>query len=59
MERVQELEETCNLDNLILAYTHKGVPQKKTLQSLELFGTKVLPLFDKSDKRKAEPAPTA
>ncbi|MEE9248637.1 MAG: LLM class flavin-dependent oxidoreductase, partial [Dehalococcoidia bacterium] len=52
IERVQELQEVCNLDNLILAYAHRGVPQKKTLRSLELFGTKVMPFFKKADEEK-------
>ncbi|MFQ5872504.1 MAG: LLM class flavin-dependent oxidoreductase [Dehalococcoidia bacterium] len=52
VERVQELQEVSNLDNLILAYAHRGVPQKKTLRSLELFGTKVMPLFKGSDEEK-------
>ena len=53
-EKVHEPQEVCHLDNLILAYVHRGVPQKKTLRNLELFATKVMPLFKGSAEEKVE-----
>ena len=52
-EKVHELQEVCHLDNLILAYAHPGLPQKKTLRNLELFATKVMPFFTESEKEEA------
>jgi alkanesulfonate monooxygenase SsuD/methylene tetrahydromethanopterin reductase-like flavin-dependent oxidoreductase (luciferase family) len=45
VERVHELVEVCGLEYLLLGYAHPGVPQRSTLRSLELFGTKVMPAF--------------
>ena len=53
-ERIHELQEMCHPDNLILAYAHRGVPLKKTLRNLELFATKVMPLFKGSVEEKVE-----
>ncbi|MFQ5872335.1 MAG: LLM class flavin-dependent oxidoreductase [Dehalococcoidia bacterium] len=55
-EKVHELQEVCNLNYLILAYAHGGVPQKKTLRNLELFATKVMPLFKGSQEEKLDSA---
>ena len=51
IEKIQELEETCGLDYLVLAYAHPWTPQKKLLKSLELFATKVMPYFKHSIKQ--------
>ena len=44
-EKIQELQEVCNLDYLLVEFAHSGIPLKKTLQNLENFGTKVMPRF--------------
>ena len=44
-EKIQELQEVCNLDYLLVEFAHSGIPFKKTLQNLENFGTKVMPRF--------------
>ena len=44
-EKVQELQEVCNLEYLLVEFTHPGLPLKKTLQNLENFATKVMPRF--------------
>ena len=44
-EKVHELQEICHLEYLLVGYSHRGMPQKKTLRNLELFATKVMPLF--------------
>ena len=44
-EKVQELQEVCQLEYLLVAYSHTGMPQKRILRNLELFATKVMPLF--------------
>ncbi len=51
-ERVHELQEVCHLEYLLVAYSHTGMPQKKTLRNLELFATKVMPLFKEADEAK-------
>ena len=45
VERVQELQEVCNLDYLLVEFTHMGMPLGKTLRNLETFATKVMPRF--------------
>ncbi len=45
-EKIQELQEVCNLDYLLVEFAHSGIPLKKTLQNLENFGTKVMPRFN-------------
>ncbi len=45
VERVQELQEVCNLDYLLVEFTHMGMPLSKTLRNLETFAAKVMPRF--------------
>ncbi len=45
VERVQELQEVCNLGYLLVEFTHIGIPLSKTLKNLETFATKVMPHF--------------
>ena len=45
VERVQELQEVCNLDYLLVSFSHIGMPLSKTLKNLETFATKVMPRF--------------
>ena len=45
-EKIQELQEVCNLDYLLVEFAHSGISLKKTLQNLENFGTKVMPRFN-------------
>jgi alkanesulfonate monooxygenase SsuD/methylene tetrahydromethanopterin reductase-like flavin-dependent oxidoreductase (luciferase family) len=47
-EQVQELREVCGIENLITFMDAGGVPHDKIMQSLELFGTKVMPAFKAS-----------
>ncbi len=49
VERVQELQEVCNLDYLLVEFTHMGIPLSKTLKNLETFATKVMPQFAGED----------
>ena len=44
-EKVQELQEVCNLDYLLVEFTHPGIPLQRTLKNLENFATKVMPRF--------------
>ena len=44
-EKIHELREVCNLDYLIVSFTHMGMPLLKTLKNLEAFATKVMPRF--------------
>ena len=44
-EKIQELQEVCNLDYLLVEFAHFGIPQRKMLRNLENFGTKVMPRF--------------
>ncbi|MAF53335.1 MAG: hypothetical protein CL694_10055 [Chloroflexi bacterium] len=44
-EKVHELQEICHLEYLLAAYSHTGMPQKRTLRNLALFTTKAMPLF--------------
>ena len=48
-ERIQELQEACNLDYLLISFTHMGMPLIKTLKNLETFATKVMPRFAAAD----------
>jgi len=45
IERLEELQEICGLDEILIGYDHNGVSQKKTLRNLELFATRVMPHF--------------
>ena len=45
VERVQELQEVCHLDYLLVEFTHMGMPLGKTLRNLETFAAKVMPRF--------------
>ena len=45
VERVQELQEVCNLDYLLVEFTHMGLPLGKSLRNLETFAAKVMPRF--------------
>ena len=45
VERIQELQEVCSLDYLLVEFTHMGIPLSKTLRNLETFATKVMPRF--------------
>ena len=47
IERLEEHQEICNLDEILIGYHHVGVEQKKTLRNLELFATEVIPYFQK------------
>lgn len=53
IEKIQELQEVCGLDHIIIYHIHPGVPHIKTLRNLELFATKVMPFFNKSEKEEA------
>ena len=44
-EKVRELQEVCNLDYLLVEFTHPGIPLQRTLKNLENFATKVMPRF--------------
>ena len=44
-EKIQELQEVCNLGYLLVEFAHSGIPQRKTLRNLENFATKVMPRF--------------
>ena len=45
IEKIQELQEVCNLGNLLVEFTHPGLPLAKTLKNLENFATRVMPRF--------------
>ena len=45
VEKIQELQEVCNLGYLLVEFTHMGIPLGKTLKNLETFATKVMPRF--------------
>ncbi len=45
VEKIQELQEVCYLDYLLVEFTHMGMPLSKTLKNLETFATKVMPRF--------------
>ena len=44
-EKIHELREVCNLQRLLVEFTHPGLPLRKTLKNLETFATKVMPHF--------------
>ena len=44
-ERVQELQEVCNLEYLLVEFAHAGLSQGQMLKNLENFGDKVMPRF--------------
>lgn len=45
VEKIQELQEVCNLDYLLVEFSHMGLPLAKSLRNLETFATKVMPRF--------------
>ena len=45
VEKVQELQEVCYLDYLLVEFSHMGIPLRKSLRNLETFATKVMPRF--------------
>ena len=45
VEKVQELQEVCNLDYLLVEFAHQGLPLSKTLRNLENFATRIIPRF--------------
>lgn len=44
-ERIQELQEVCNLDYLLVEFAHSGLSQRQILRNLENFATRVMPRF--------------
>ena len=44
-EKIQELQEVCSLDCLLVEFAHVGIPQRKILRNLERFATRVMPKF--------------
>ncbi len=51
IEKVHELQEVCNLDYLLVAYSHSGISLSKTLKNMETFATKVMPWFSKREAK--------
>ncbi len=45
VEKIHELQEVCNLDYLLIEFSHMGMPLRKSLRNLETFATKVMPHF--------------
>ena len=45
VEKIQELQEICHLEYLLVEFSHMGVPLRKSLRNLETFATKVMPMF--------------
>ncbi len=45
VEKVQELQEVCNLNYLLVDFSHMGLSLSKSLRNLETFATKVMPKF--------------
>ena len=45
VEKIEELREVCNLDYLLVEFSHMGLPLRKSLKNLETFATKVMPRF--------------
>ncbi len=43
VEKIHELQEVCNLDYLLIEFSHMGMPLRKSLRNLETFATKVMP----------------
>lgn len=44
-EKIEELREVCNLEYLLISFSHTGLPLRNSLQNLENFATKVMPKF--------------
>ena len=44
-EKIQELQEVCNLDCLLMEFAHSGLSQRQILRNLENFATQVIPRF--------------
>ena len=44
-EKIQELQEVCNLGYLLMEFAHSGLSQRQILRNLENFATKVMPRF--------------
>lgn len=44
-EKIQELQEVCNLDYLLVEFAHSGLSQSQILRNLENFATRVMPRF--------------
>ena len=49
IERLEEQEEICPLDEYLVGYAHNGVSQRNTLRNLERFATEVIPYFEKRE----------
>ena len=45
IEKVHELQDVCNLQYLLVEFSHMGIPLRKSLANLETFATKVMPHF--------------
>ena len=45
VEKVHELQDVCNLDYLLVEFTHPGMPLQRSLNNLEAFATRVMPRF--------------
>ena len=45
VERIHELREVCNLNYLLIEFSHMGIPLSKTLRNLETFAANVMPRF--------------
>ncbi len=54
IERLEEHQDICDLDEILIGYAHHRVPQKKTLKNLEEFATKIMPHFAKRSRAAAE-----
>ena len=49
VEKVHELQEVCNLNHLLIDFSHMGIPLGKTLKNLETFATQVMTRFTDAD----------
>lgn len=47
-EKIQELQDELNVENLLLWVNHNGLPHDKMMKSLKLFTEKVMPNFTKT-----------
>lgn len=45
IEKIEELQEICNLEYLLISFSHTGLPLRNSLRNLETFATKVMPYF--------------
>ncbi len=54
IERIEETREVTGIDHIIIGHDHPGVPQKKTLENLEMFATKVMPYFRDLEEKQAD-----